>query len=428
MTLKIGIAGLGTVGAGVAMILRQKAGLLGERAGKSIVLKAVSARNQKKDRGVNLSSVQWSKDPLELAKSADVDVVVELIGGADGVAYELVKAALNNGKHVVTANKALIAKHGIELAKIAEKKKVLLKCEAAVAGGIPIIKTLKEGLAGNQFTRVAGILNGTCNYILTVMEKDGVDFDVVLKEAQNLGYAEADPSFDIDGVDAAHKLAILAAMAFSTKIDMKSLHIEGIRHITATDIDYAAELGMRIKLLGIAQLAEGGLELRVHPALVPLHSPISRVDGVLNALEMQCDALGGLFMEGPGAGRGATASAVVADIVDIAAERGGTLYNVSANALKTLPVSPMKKHSGAYYIRLTVLDKPGVLADVSAIFRAKKISIASLIQKNREPNKPVEIVLTTHETNEASMMEALKKVAALGQIISPPRFIRIETL
>lgn len=425
MTIKIGIAGLGTVGAGVAMILRQKAALLGSRAGKAIALNAVSARDKKKDRGVDLNGVAWSENPVAIA-SADVDVVVELIGGADGAAYELVKTALSNGKHVVTANKALIAKHGIELAIIAEQKNVMLKCEAAVAGGIPIIKTLKEGLAGNQFTRVAGILNGTCNYILTVMENQKRDFADVLKEAQDLGYAEADPAFDIDGVDAAHKLAILAAIAFSCKVDMQSLHIEGIRHITSTDIEYAAELGMRIKLLGIAQLAENGLELRVHPALVSLESPIARVGGVLNAIDLQCDAMGSLFMEGAGAGRGATASAVVADIVDIAAGRGGMLYNVPVKSLSTLPISPIENHKGAYYIRLTALDKPGVLAGVSAIFRDEHISIASLIQKNREPNKPVEIVLTTHDSQEAAMMRALQKVQKLEQIVEPPRFIRIE--
>lgn len=425
MTIKVGIAGLGTVGAGVAMILRQKASLLGNRAGQGITLDAVSARDKKKDRGVDLKDVLWAENPVDIANT-DVDVVVELIGGADGAAYELVKTALGNGKHVVTANKALIAKHGIELANIAEQKNVMLKCEAAVAGGIPIIKTLKEGLAGNQFTRVAGILNGTCNYILTVMENQKRDFADVLKEAQDLGYAEADPAFDIDGVDAAHKLAILAAMAFSCNVDMKSLHIEGIRHITSTDIEYAAELGMRIKLLGLAQLAEGGLELRVHPALVSLNSPIARAGGVLNAIDMQCDAMGSLFMEGAGAGRGATASAVVADIVDIAAGRGGMLYNVPVKSLSTLPISPIENHKGAYYIRLTALDKPGVLAGVSAIFRDEHISIASLIQKNREPNKPVEIVLTTHETQEAAMMRALAKVQKLEQIVEPPRFIRIE--
>lgn len=425
MTIKIGIAGLGTVGAGVAMILRQKSALLGSRAVQAIALNAVSARDKKKDRGVDLNGVAWSENPVAIA-SSDVDVVVELIGGADGAAYELVKTALQNGKHVVTANKALIAKHGIELATIAEQKNVMLKCEAAVAGGIPIIKTLKEGLAGNQFTRVAGILNGTCNYILTVMENQKRDFADVLKEAQDLGYAEADPAFDIDGVDAAHKLAILAAMAFSCKVDMKSLHIEGIRHITSTDIEYAAELGMRIKLLGIAQLAENGLELRVHPALVSLESPIARAGGVLNAIDLQCDAMGSLFMEGAGAGRGATASAVVADIVDIAAGRGGMLYNVPVKSLSTLPISPIENHKGAYYIRLTALDKPGVLAGVSAIFRDEHISIASLIQKNREPNKPVEIVLTTHDSQEAAMMRALQKVQKLEQIVEPPRFIRIE--
>ena len=428
MVLRIGIAGLGTVGAGVAMILRHKAELLAARAGRAITLGAVSARDAKRDRGVDLSAVKWAVDPVALASDKDVDVVVELIGGADGAAYQLVKTALENGKHVVTANKALIARHGPELAAIAEAKGVSLKCEAAVAGGIPVIKTLKEGLAANQFTRVAGILNGTCNYILTAMEKDGRDFSDVLKEAQALGYAEADPGFDIDGVDAAHKLVILAAMAFSTRVEMAAVHIEGIRHITATDIDYAAQLGMRIKLLGIAQLAEGGVELRVHPCMVPLESPIARVEGVINAVEMQCDALGGLFLEGPGAGRGPTASAVVADIVDIAAGRGGTLYNVAAAKLQTLPQLPMLHHKGAYYIRLTVLDKPGVLAGISAIFRDDQISIASLIQKTREPNKPVEIVITTHDTGEAAMMQALAEVQKLEQILETPRFIRIEAV
>lgn len=423
-TLKIGIAGLGTVGVGVVEILQRHTEHLSARSGKNITITAVSARDKSRDRGVDLSGITWCDDPVALA-AADVDVIVELMGGAEGAAKDLVEAALKAGKHVVTANKALIARHGIQLAKMAESKGVQLKCEAAVAGGIPVIKALKEGLAANQVERIAGILNGTCNYILTTMEREGRTFDDVLKEAQSLGYAEADPSFDIDGVDAAHKLAILAAIAFGTKVDMDKLQVEGIRHITSTDINYAAELGLRIKLLGVAQLVEKKLEIRVHPALVPAESSLAQVDGVLNAVEIISDPMGTLFLSGPGAGRGATASAVVADIVDIASGRGGYLYNRPAASLESLAIAAAKAHQGGFYLRLSVIDKPGVLAAISNIFLEDQISIASLIQKTREPEKPVEIVLTTHDTTEASMTKALTRIRKLEQVLGDPRFIRI---
>lgn len=423
--LHIGIAGLGTVGVGVVQILKENAELLSQRAGRPVVVKAVSARDKKRDRGIDLAGIDWVDDPVALANHKDVDVIVELMGGAEGAAKDLVEAALKNGKSVVTANKALIARHGVALAKSAEASKLQLKCEAAVAGGIPVIKALKEGLAANRIQRVAGILNGTCNYILTTMEREDRGFPEVLKEAQDLGYAEADPSFDIDGVDAAHKLAILAAQAFGTKVDMDKVQIEGIRHVTSTDIAFAAELGLRIKLLGIAQRVEKGLELRVHPALVPADSSLAQVDGVLNAVEIISEPMGALFLKGPGAGRGATASAVVADIIDIAANRGGYLYNRPVSTLESLPVAAAKAHQGGFYLRLTVLDKPGVLAAVSAIFLEDQISIASLIQKTREPEKPVEIVLTTHDTTEASITKATTRIRKLEQVIEDPRFIRI---
>lgn len=422
--LKIGIAGLGTVGVGVVEILSRQAELLAARSGRAIKIVAVSARDKSRDRGVDLSGITWVDNPVALATS-DADVIVELMGGAEGAAKELVEAALKNGKHVVTANKALIARHGVQLAKTAEAQKAQLKCEAAVAGGIPVIKALKEGLAANQVARVAGILNGTCNYILTTMERENRGFDDVLKEAQALGYAEADPSFDIDGVDAAHKLAILAAIGFGTKVDMDKVQIEGIRHVTSTDIAFAAELGLRLKLLGIAQRVEKGLELRVHPALVPVDSSLAQVEGVLNAVEILSEPMGALFLKGPGAGRGATASAVVADIVDIAAGRGGYLYNRPVASLESLPVAAAKAHQGGFYLRLTVLDKPGVLAAISAIFLEDQISIASLIQKTREPEQPVEIVLTTHDTTEASISKATTRIRKLEQVIEQPRFIRI---
>ncbi|MBT4700697.1 MAG: homoserine dehydrogenase, partial [Rhodospirillaceae bacterium] len=317
--LKIAIAGLGTVGAGTLSVVNEHADLLASRCGRALQVTAVSARDKTKDRGLSLDGIEWFDDASQMARDADADVVVELIGGSDGIAKDVCEAAIADNKHVVTANKALIALHGTELAAKAEAAGVALAYEAAVAGGIPIIKSLREGLAGNTFKRVYGILNGTCNYILTEMRENGGEFDAVLKDAQELGYAEADPSFDVDGVDAAHKLAILASLAFGCEVNFDAVHIEGIRHVSPMDIQFAGELGYRIKLLGIVAETETGIEQRVHPCMVAINAPIAAVEGVFNAVVADTDFADTIMHEGRGAGAGPTAPAVVADIVDIAA-------------------------------------------------------------------------------------------------------------
>jgi len=426
-SLKIAVAGLGTVGAGTLQLLERQAGRLAQRAGRPISVAAVSARNRQADRGADLSTIRWCDDAVELAAIPDVDVVVELIGGAEGVARNLVEAALANKKHVVTANKALMAHHGTALAGEAEKQGVTLAFEAAVAGGIPIIKTLREGLAGNHVSRVYGILNGTTNYILTTMRESGREFADVLAEAQQLGYAEADPSFDIDGVDASHKLAILASVAFGRPVDLAGVHTEGIRHVSRLDIEFAEELGYRIKLLGIARLTENGLEQRVHPCMVKRTTPIAAVEGVFNGVVAEGDFVGRVVLEGRGAGAHPTASAVVADLVDIAAGRHVPAFGVPQAALEALPGAPMERHQGAYYIRLMVLDQPGVIADIAAALRDQHVSMASMIQHGRgAPGEAVPIVLTTHDTVEAAMRRALDAIGKLGTVLEPPRMIRIE--
>ena len=319
--LKIGIAGLGTVGAGVVKLLAEHGRLLSLRGGRPLKLVAVSARRKARKRDIDVSRVRWESDPMALATAPDIDVVVELIGGSSGVARRLVQTALRSGKHVVTANKALLAMHGTELAALAEKKGGILAFEAAVAGGIPIIKALREGLVGNRVRRLYGILNGTCNYILTTMRETGRDFDAVLAEAQAAGYAEADPSFDVDGIDAAHKLAVLTGAAFGAKVNFAGVHIEGIRHVSAMDIQFAEELGFRIKLLGLARETRYGIEQRVHPCMVPLAAPIAHIEGVFNAVVVEGDFVGTTMFQGRGAGQGPTASAVVADLVDVARGR-----------------------------------------------------------------------------------------------------------
>ncbi|HLT01927.1 MAG TPA: homoserine dehydrogenase [Geminicoccaceae bacterium] len=426
--LRLGIAGLGTVGAAVLRLLAQNGDLLAERAGRAITVSAVSARHRGRDRGVDLQGFRWYDDPMALAADPEVDLVVELIGGADGPALALCQAALEAGKPVVTANKALLAHHGAALARLAEANGVTIGFEAAVAGGIPIVKILREGLAGNRISRVYGILNGTCNHVLTTMRESGRDFDDVLAEAQRLGYAEADPSFDVDGIDAAHKLALLAALAFGCPPDFDSVYVEGIRHVSPLDIAFATEMGYRIKLLGVARRTEHGLEQRVHPSMVRIGTPISQVEGVFNAVVAEGDQVGATLFAGRGAGGGPTASAVVADIGDIA--RGASLpaLGVPSSALQDLPPAPMERHYGAYYFRLMVVDQPGVLADVAACLREHEVSIESLIQRARNPLEPVPIVLTTHETFEAQMTGALARIAALPTVLEPPRMIRIETL
>jgi homoserine dehydrogenase len=427
--LKIAVAGLGTVGAGTLQLLERQADRLAERAGRRIVVAAVSARHRRRDRGVDLSGMRWCEDAAAMAAIPEIDAVVELIGGAEGVGRAVVEAALAHKKHVVTANKALMAEHGTALARQAETQGVTLAFEAAVAGGIPIIKTLREGLAGNRVSRVYGILNGTTNYILTTMRESGREFAEVLAEAQRLGYAEADPSFDIDGVDASHKLAILASVAFGRPVDLAGVYAEGIRHVSRLDIDFAEELGYRIKLLGIARLTEHGLEQRVHPCMVKRETPIAAVEGVFNGIVAEGDFVGRVVLEGRGAGAHPTASAVVADLVDIAAGRYVPPFGVPAEALENLPGAPMERHHGAYYIRLMVVDQPGVIADIAAALRDQSVSMESMIQHGRAgPGEAVPIVLTTHDTVEASMQKALAAIGKLPSVLEPPRMIRIEDL
>ncbi|MBV8737062.1 MAG: homoserine dehydrogenase [Alphaproteobacteria bacterium] len=424
--LKIAVAGLGTVGAGTLKLLQDQADLLAERAGRRLVVTAVSARDRRRDRGVELSAVRWYEDAVAMAADPEIDVVVELIGGAEGVAARVVDAALAHGRHVVTANKALMAHDGTRLAAQAEEQGLALSFEASVAGGIPVIKTLREGLAGNRLRRVYGILNGTSNYILTTMRESGREFAEVLAEAQKLGYAEADPSFDIDGIDAAHKLAILASVGFGRPIDLAGVYAEGIRHISRLDIDFAEELGYRIKLLGIARLTEAGLEQRVHPCMVPRATPIAAVEGVYNAVVAEGDFVGRVVLEGRGAGAFPTASAVAADLVDIAAGRRVLPFGIPTADLRSIPGVPIECHQGAYYIRLMVVDQPGVIADVAAALRDEDVSLEAMLQRGRAPGEAVPVVLTTHVTVEAALRRALARIEKLDTVLELPRLIRIE--
>ncbi|MEM7041617.1 MAG: homoserine dehydrogenase [Pseudomonadota bacterium] len=426
--LKLGIAGLGTVGAGVVALLRQNGQLLGERAGREVAIRAVSARDRARDRGVDLEGFRWYEDPLALAADPEIDAVVELIGGSEGVALDLTRETLAAGKPVITANKALLAHHGAELAGLAESNGVTIGYEAAVAGGIPIVKAMREGLAGNRIGRVYGILNGTCNYILTTMRETGRGFEDVLAEAQELGYAEADPTFDIDGIDAAHKLALLASLAFGCPPDFDAVHIEGIRHVSAQDITFASEMGYRIKLLGVARKTDYGLEQRVHPAMVRIGTQISQIEGVFNAVVADGDQVDTTLHSGRGAGAGPTASAVVADIADLARGTVPPVFTLPAERLTRIPRAHMGRHQGAYYIRLMVVDQPGVLAEVSALMRDHSVSIEALIQRARNPGEAVPIVLTTHETTEADMVDVLARIDRLDAVLEPPRMIRIEAL
>jgi len=426
--LRIGIAGLGTVGRGVVRLFGEHGELLARRCGRPIAITAVSARERSRDRGIDVSGYVWHEDAAALAVADDVDVVVELIGGEDGIARAVVERAIGAGKHVVTANKALLAHHGTKLATAAEDAGVALAFEAAVAGGIPIVKAMREGLSANRFRRVYGILNGTCNYILTHMQESGRDFEAVLAEAQALGYAEADPAFDVDGIDAAHKLAILTSLAYGMPLNFDAIYIEGIRGVEASDIIFAEELGYRIKLLAIARLTDNGIEQRVHPCMVPADTPIAGVNGVFNAVVAEGDFVDRTVYEGRGAGEGPTASAVVADILDIARGNRVPTFSVPARELQPIPVAPMDRHMGPYYVRLTVLDQPGVIADISAIFRDHEISIESLLQRGRAPAEAVPVVMTMHDTVEAAMVNALRRIAELPAVLASPKMIRIEML
>jgi homoserine dehydrogenase len=424
--LCVAIAGLGTVGGGVVKLLRDNAGIVTARAGRPIAVTAVSARDRSKDRGFPVSGLHWYEDPVALAADPGIDVVVELIGGSGGPALALAEAAIMAGKPLVTANKAMLAVHGAALARLAEEYHVPLGFEAAVAGGIPVIKALREGLAGNRISAVAGILNGTCNYILTQMRERGREFAEVLADAQKLGYAEADPSFDIDGIDTAHKLAILAALAFGRPVAFDEVYVEGIRRISAVDIAFATELGYRIKLLGIARQTEAGVTTRVHPCMVPQTAPIARVDGVYNAVVAEGDFVGRVMLEGRGAGAGPTASAVVAALIDICRNRLTPVWGAAGSALSAAPPVPMSSHVGPYYLRLMVVDRPGVIADVTAILRDMGVSLGSMLQRGRSPGEAVPVVLVTHETKESAMCEALDRIGALPTVMEEPTLIRIE--
>lgn len=415
--LKLGIAGLGTVGAGVLRLLRDQAPLIAARAGRPVVVQAVSARRKRADRGVDLSGLAWHDDPVALAQDPAVDVVVELIGGAEGAAFDLAAATLRAGKPLITANKALISRRGAELRALGGS----ISCEAAVAGGIPVVKGLKEGLAANETRAIFGILNGTCNFILSSMAATGMDFAEALRIAQEKGYAEADPSFDIDGIDAAHKLSILSAIAFGVLPDFAAVRVEGIRRVEAEDIAAARALGYAVRLLGIARANGAGVEQSVEPCLVPLDGALAAVEGVTNAVRIEASHAGPVLFVGAGAGANPTASAVVADVIDLARGRTSPLFGVDAPAV----LQPADQGRASFYLRLNVVDKPGVLADVSALLRDAGVSISSVLQRGRDEGKPVSVVIVTHETPRGSISAALEKIAALPHLIEPSRLMRI---
>ncbi|MCW4114461.1 homoserine dehydrogenase [Aurantimonas sp. MSK8Z-1] len=429
--MRLGIAGLGTVGASLARLIHDKREVFAMRTGRSIEIGGVCARDRDRDRGVDLSATAWFSDPVELAGQGEIDVFVELIGGAEGPAYEAVKAALNRGLPVVTANKALLAHHGVALAKLAQRRNTTIFFEAAVAGGIPIIKTMREALRGNSVSRVYGILNGTCNYILTRMEKEGLAFADCLADAQRLGYAEADPTFDVGGFDAAHKLAILTSLAFGCEIDVEAIFVEGISEVTAEDIRAAAELGYRVKLLAVAQRTESGIEQRVHPTMIPAHAALAQVDGVTNAVAVDSDLLGSILLAGPGAGGKATASAVLSDILDLAGGDATPTLGVAPAVLAPYKRARMRAHEGGYYIRLTVLDRVGAFASIARRMAENGISLESIVQRRAAGDSNDEIapvILITHETTEAAVRRALDLVSKDGHLRGEPRMIRIETL
>ncbi|PCJ99802.1 MAG: homoserine dehydrogenase [Zetaproteobacteria bacterium] len=425
---RIGIAGLGTVGAGVIKVLTKNADIIALRAGRKIEISAVSARNKNTDRGVDLSGYDWVDNAADLAHHGELDAVIELIGGSEGVAADLVNAALDNSRHVVTANKALLAHHGYELALKAEDNGVSLAYEAAVAGGVPIIKALREGLAANKIHSVYGILNGTCNYILTMMRETGRDFAEVLKEAQELGYAEEDPTFDVEGIDAAHKLCLITAIAFGVKPDFEALGIQGITNINATDITSATDFGYRIKLLGIAREVDGEIMQNIEPCLVPIYSPMGIIEDVYNAVYVEGDYVESPLFTGKGAGEGPTASSVVADIIDLARGIQVPTFGVAAKHLKEAPRVSLSETRARYYLRLNVTDRAGVIADISSILRDQDISIESLIQHGRDPGQVVPIILTCHETRHAAMVKAVSLIESLDTCAEKPCLMRIEEL
>lgn len=424
--LCIGIAGLGTVGVGVVRMLQAHGDDIARRAGRSIEIAGINARDKARERGVDLSGYKWFDNPVGMASDNNIDVVVELIGGDEGVARDLVIGALKNKKHVVTANKALLAKHGLELAQVAEANDVSLNFEASAAGGIPVIKALREGFAGNRIDALYGILNGTCNYILTEMRLTGRDFSDVLREAQEKGYAEADPTFDVDGIDAAHKLSILSSLAFGIKPSFDKIDVDGIRRISANDIAFAGELGCRIKLLGIARRAGEKIALSMEPCLVPQDSAIGSVEGVFNAVFVEGDFVDRAMLEGRGAGQGPTASAVLSDLIDLARDYRLPAFGVPVATLRDADIAGAGEIECRHYIHLSVRDEPGVIADVSAVLRDHKISIETMLQRGRDPGQAVSVVITTHECSRKSMRDAAAAIRKIGSVMADPMILRIQ--
>jgi homoserine dehydrogenase len=434
--LKVGIAGLGTVGSAVVNMLVSSREQLAERAGRPIELVTFASKDPPRDPSIDLSKLKKAADPVSLAKDPGIDVFVELMGGEGDPAKAAVEAALGAGKAVVTANKALIAKYGNALAKLAEKNNAAFAFEAAVAGGIPVIKTLREGLGGAKISRVAGIMNGTCNFILTSMQKEARSFQDALKEAQQRGYAEADPTFDIGGFDTAHKLAILTSLAFGTEIDAEAVHIEGIESITLADLVAADGLGYRVKLLGVAERTDAGIEQRVHPTMVPKGSVIGEIDGVLNAVSIKSDALE-LTLVGPGAGGPATSSAVVADLVDLASGRRTHALGRATDKLAKPKRAAMQRHEGGYYIRLAAVDRPGTMAAIAKAMAAETISLESIVQRHQSSRphggddpkaavSPAPVVLITYATTEDAVRRAIAAIEKDGVLAELPQVIRIE--
>ncbi len=424
--LKLGIAGLGTVGRGVVKIVQKHADLLEKRAGRRIVISAVSARSRAKNRDLDLSAYAWEDDPVALARRKDVDLFIEVMGGSEGPAKDATEAAIAAGKDVVSANKALLAHHGQALAEAAEAKGHVIRFEAAVAGGIPVIKALTEGLAGNEIRRVMGVMNGTCNYILTRMESAGLPYETVFEEARQLGYLEADPNLDVGGIDAGHKLSLLAAIAFGTKVSFDAVELEGIGRISIDDIRRAADMGYKIKLLGVAQMTGRGLEQRMTPCLVPADSPLGQLQGGTNMVVLEGDSVGQIVLRGAGAGEGPTASAILADVIDIAR---GTRLSTFGQPAATLaePVAAKATAPAPYYLRMALTDKPGALAKVATVLGDEGISIDRMRQYGHaDSDAPVLIV--THKTTRDAVNHALSRLPATGVVLGEPVAIRIESV
>ncbi|MDG1004821.1 MAG: homoserine dehydrogenase [Emcibacteraceae bacterium] len=426
--LKVAIAGLGNVGVGVVKILEQHKKLIADRAGREIFITTVCARNRAADRGIDISAYAWAEDVRKISDSDDVDIVIELIGGEGGVAFDIAKNTLNKSKSLVTANKAMIAHRGAQLAELAQKNNVAIRFEAAVAGGIPIIKIVGEGLAGNALNLVYGIMNGTTNYMLSQMESRGLTYREILIETEELGYLEADPSLDLDGIDAAHKLAILSSVAFGTKIDFDNVYVEGIRKIETIDIECAQELGYRVKLLGITRYDKGFLSQRVHPAMIDRDLPIAGVMDAFNALVVDGDFIDRTFYQGRGAGEGPTASAVVADLIDIARGYSRPAFFMPASKLTQAKAVSISERKGAYYVRFHVEDDAAVIADITLHLESVSISVETMLQKTTDRDGTIYVILVTNIITETTLKDVLNRINKLSSVLEEPLSIRIEKL